>query len=157
MKLIWLHRSHGDAFRAVEGFVSSRIWGSEKPLAGDTAAVFVDRNGDMAAAVFFQNYDRDAGVVELTGASVSPRFLTRETLRELYSYAFDTLGCQTVIQVARADDEHQARLLPRYGFRRFDIPRLKGRNTDAAVYVLHDDVWRDSKFNNGGNHGIEIS
>jgi RimJ/RimL family protein N-acetyltransferase len=85
-------------------------------------------------------------VVELTGASVSPRFATRETLRELYSYAFDQLGCQTVMQTARADDDHQAKLLPRYGFKRFDVPRLKGRNTDAAIYVLHDDVWRASKF-----------
>jgi hypothetical protein len=100
----------------------------------------------MSAAVFFQNYDSEAGVVELTGASVSPRFLTRKTLRELYSYAFDTLACQTVMQVARADDDHQARLLPRYGFKRYDVPRLKGRNTDAAIYVLHDDVWRASKF-----------
>lgn len=146
MKLVWLHRTDGEAFRAVEMFVSSKIWGRSKPLAGDTAAVFVDRNGNMAAAVFFQNYDADAGVVELTGASVSPRFLTRKTLHELYSYAFDQLGCQTVIQTARADDEHQARLLPRYGFKRFDIPRLKGRNTDAAIYVLHDDVWRDNGY-----------
>lgn len=146
MKIVWLHRSQGEAFIAVEAWVSGRIWGRPKTLAGDTAAVFVDRNGKMAAAVFFQNYDPEAGVVELTGASVSPRFLTRETLRELYSYAFDQLGCQTVIQTARADDERQARLLPRYGFKRFDIPRLKGRNTDAALYVLHDDVWRSNGY-----------
>ena len=153
MRLVWLHRSHGAPFKAVEAFVSGRIWGKACTLAGDTAAAFVDKNNDMAAAVFFQNYDPDAGVIELTGASVSPRFATRETLRQLYSYAFDELGCQSVMQVARADDEHQAKLLPRYGFKRFDIPRLKGRDQDAAVYVLHDDVWRTSKFHRSQKDG----
>lgn len=153
MRLVWLHRNDGAAFSAVEAFVSHRIWGKPCTLAGSTAAVFVDSKGDMAAAVFFQNYDPDAGVIELTGASVSPRFATRETLRELYSYAFDQLGCQTVMQVARADDDHQARLLPRYGFKRFDIPRLKGRDQDAAIYVLHDDVWRASKFHRSQKDG----
>ena len=153
MRLIWLHRTDGEAFRAVEAFVSVKIWGKPCALSGDTAAAFIDKQGDMAAAVFFQNYDEDAGVIELTGASVSPGFLTRATLHDLYSYAFDGLACQTVVQVARADDEHQAQLLPRLGFKRFDVPRLKGRDTDAAIYVLHDDVWRTSKFHKDQSHG----
>lgn len=153
MRLIWLHRSSGEAFKAAERFVSFRIWGGPRNLSGDTVAVFVDNDNVMAGAVFFQNYDSETGVIELTGASVSPRFLTRKTLHELYAYAFDTLACQTVMQVARADDTHQARLLPRYGFKRYDVPRLKGRNTDAAIYVLHDDVWRTGKFYKGDRNG----
>ena len=146
MKIVWLHRDQGRAFSVVEKFIAVKIWGRLRNLAGDTAAVFIDKNKNMAAAVMFQNYDPDAGVIELTGASVTPRFLTRKTLHELYSYAFDQLGCQTVLQTARADDEHQAKLLPRYGFTRHDVPRLKGRNVDAALYVLHDDVWRANRF-----------
>jgi hypothetical protein len=153
MRLVWVHRSNGDVFTAVEAFVATRIWGGHRKLSGDTAAVFVDAKDNMAGAVFFQNYDSETGVIELTGASVSPRFLTRKTLYELYSYAFNTLKCQTAMQVARADDDHQAGLLPRYGFKRFDVPRLKGRNTDAAIYVLHDDVWRANGFHKENEHG----
>lgn len=153
MKLIWLHRSHGEAFRAIEAFIAGKIWGRGRELSGDTAAVFVDEQGQMTAAVIFHNWDREAGTVELTGASVSPRFLTRQTLRDLYSYAFDQLGCQAVMQTTRADDERQARLLPRYGFTRHVVPRLMGRDTDAAIYVLREEDWRASRFNKELQHG----
>lgn len=106
------------------------------------------------AVVLFHNWDPGAGVVEITAASDSKRWLTRPVLLELFSYPFDRLGCQAVV-ARMAPERPLARMFTAYGFKRYDLPRLRGRNEGEAVLILGDDDWRSNGFHKEHGHGQE--
>jgi len=145
---VWLHPSTDVGYDAICEFVAKRIWGKVKPFSTGTAMAIVDGE-KVVAGVIFNNYDPDAGVIEISAASDTPRWLTSNITREMFNYSFDELGCQAVVMRVATDDTRVNRILKAWGFERYDIPRLRGRDEAEAVFVLGDDVWRDNKFNRG--------
>lgn len=133
-------------FEAVERFVSTKIFGHEKKMFGDTAIVSLGSDGRPRGAAVFQNYNAKHGTIEISAAAISPRWLSRGILREMFGYAFDQLKCQAVVLLCDPDDKVMGRIAPAYGFKRYDIPRLRGRDKAEAVFVLADDDWRGNKF-----------
>ncbi len=144
MTPVWLHPSHGAGYFAVAGYLSDRIG---FPLAGiEAGTILAVADGDViVGAVLFHNYSPQFGTIEISAASDSKRWLTRAILREMFGFAFDQLGCQAV--VARMDaDKPLTRIFTAYGFKRYDIPRLRGRDTVEAVMVLSDCDWLANGF-----------
>ena len=103
-------------------------------------------NGTMVCGVIFHNYNPDHGVIEISAAATTPRWLNRTVLRELYGYPFAQLGCQMVVQRVSERDTRQDRMLTLGGFDRVFVPRLRGRDEGEWIYTLTDDVWRTNKF-----------
>ena len=145
MTAIWMHRGTSE-FDAVERFISAKIWGKPKVIPGDTIIAAADKAGNALGAAIYQNYYPDTGVIEMSAASVSPRWLTRPFLREMFGYPFNQLGCQAVVLRCDVDNTRLDRILKAYGFTRHDVPRLRGRNRDEAIYVLAEEVWRANGF-----------
>lgn len=144
MTPIWLHPSQGEVYRSVAGFLNDRVG---MFLAGwDQGAILAVADGtDLVGAVLFHNYDPRHGTIEISAASDSKRWLTRPILREMFGFPFGQLGCQAVI--ARMDaDRPLVRIFTAYGFKKYEIPRLRGRDTVEAVMVLSDDDWRANGF-----------
>lgn len=150
MKAVWLHRG-GEEFSAVEIFISCKIWGHPKKMPGDTAIVSVSGRGDALGAALFYNYSSSHGTIEISGAGISGRWLSRAVLYEMFAYPFNQLGCQAVYMQCDPGDAVLARIFAAYGFQRYDIPRLRGRDKAQAVYVLGDDVWRNNGFHKEKN------
>lgn len=152
MTPVFVHWSNGNDYASLMGFVADRVWRRKKDFGQGTAMAVVDA-GRVIAAVIFHNYDEDAGVVEISAASDSKRWLTRAVLLAMFGYAFNDLKCQAV--VARVDGKNNtlARLFERYGFDRYDIPRLRGRNTSESVLVLSDDAWKENGFHGERDYG----
>jgi len=115
-------------------------------MPGDTIIASADSAGNALGAAIYQNYDPEHGVIELSAAAASPRWLSRKVLREMFSYPFDQLGCQAVAMRCDTDNSRLARIFTAYGFKRYDIPRLRGRDKGEAIYVLADDDWRANGF-----------
>lgn len=105
------------------------------------------------AAVLFNNWDKDAGVIELVAASDSARWLTRPVLLDMFSFAFDQIKCQAALLRCDPENTRLARILTSYGFTRHDIPRLRGRDKAEALYILGDDEWRTNGFHKENAHG----
>lgn len=101
---------------------------------------------EIIGACLFHNWDVDAGVIELTSASLSAKWLTRPVLREMFGYAFDELKCQAVVLRVDPDNTRMCRIASAFGFKRHDIPRLRGRNKAEALFILGDDDWRGGRF-----------
>lgn len=152
MTPVWLHRSQ-PGFGDVEAYVSTSIWGEPREIPGDTALLSVAPSGDLVGAAIFQNYNADAGTIEISAAASSPRWLSRRVLREMFSYPFDQLGCQAVVLRCDPASRRLDRILTAYGFNRHDIPRLRGRDCPEAIYVLADDAWRSNGFHRRSQHG----
>ena len=145
MTAVWLQRG-ADGFDAVERFISEKIWGKAATMPGNTVLVAIDRLGNSLGAAMFQNYNPDYGTVEISAAAVSPRWLSRSVLREMFEYPFLQLDCQAVVLRCGTNDKSLGRIFTAYGFKRYDIPRLRGRDKAEAVYILADDVWRANGF-----------
>jgi len=147
MKLLYGHE------QAVCDFVNARI--DEDFTPASTAAIGVINNeGNLVAGWIWHNYNPECGTLEFSGASISKRWMTRRLLQELFAYAFANV--QMVVTRNAADNVTLHRQLAAFGFQRFDIPRLLGRDSDGVVWTLTDDDWKDSRFYLGANNGQEI-
>lgn len=111
---------------------------------GTIMAVADGRN--IVAACLFHNWDVEAGVIEMTSASTSARWLSRAILREMFSYPFEQLGCQAVIARVDPENTRMCRIASAFGGQRYDIPRLRGRDKAEALFILGDDEWRAGRF-----------
>jgi len=112
----------------------------------------IDEDGKLIAGVVFHNYDPDAGIIEISGAALDKRWITRETIARIYQYPFLFCGCQMVIQRVPADSENVLRILAAYGYTFIKIPRLFGRERDGVLCTLTYEDWIDNKFNKRFRH-----
>ena len=87
--------------------------------------------------------------MEFSGASITPKWMTRSILHQLFSYAFDEVGCQMVLTRNSESNKRLHRQLARYGFTRWDVPRLFGRGENGVFWTLTDDAWRVNNFHLG--------
>lgn len=150
--IIWAHHDEQpDIYSALEVFASERIWGKRKEF-GIGRAMAVAHKGQVIAALFYTNYDPDCGTIEISGAADTPRWLTRKVLWEMFRFPFIGLGCQAVFMRGDIENGHLHRILPAYGFKRYDIPRLRGRDKIESVYVLSDDDWKANGFHKVTEH-----
>ena len=147
--MIWAgYDDSPDLYHALDVYVSGRIWGRHRTF-GPARALAIAESGKVVAAVIYHNWDDESGVIELSAASDTPRWLTRRVLKTMFEYPFLDLGCQAVVMRVGDDGHNLARILPVYGFKRYDIPRLRGRDKTEQIYVLSDDDWKANKFNKG--------
>ena len=145
MTPVWVQRGQ-PAFEVVEDYIASGIWGKKRNMLGDTAIASIGSDGSLCGAAMFQNYTPEFGTVEISAAAASPRWLSRKVLWEMFSYAFDQIACQAVVLRCDPAASRVSRIFGAYGFKRHDIPRLRGRDKPEAIYILADDDWRGNGF-----------
>lgn len=144
--IVWAYPDEQpELYSALETFVSERIWGKPKEF-GEGRAMAVVHGGKVIAGLVYTNYDPDCGIIEISGAADTPRWLTKPVLREMFEFPFVTLRCQAVVMTADIENNNLASILIRYGFKRYDIPRLRGRDKTGVVFVLSDDDWKANGF-----------
>jgi RimJ/RimL family protein N-acetyltransferase len=146
--ILWVGRQD-PAYKPVIEFITRRIWGEPREMTDGTAMVVTDGN-QVIGACLFHNWHPEEGVVELTSASVSERWLSRPVLSAMFGYAFDDLKCQAAILRVDPANARMCRIAAAFGFKRYDIPRLRGRDKAEAIFVLGDDEWRSGRFRKEG-------
>lgn len=118
-----------------------------------TMGVFRDKA--LLCVILYNNHQPEAGVIEIHGAGISPRWLTRPVLWQMFEYPFEQLGCQLVVMRVAEDDYRLLRILTSYGFDHVIIPRLRGRNEGERIFWLTDDAWRANGFHKENDRGKE--
>jgi RimJ/RimL family protein N-acetyltransferase len=130
----------------VERFVSALVPNCPQGFGASRCVGVIDNDGRLVAGWAWHEWNPHAGTIEFSGASTTPKWMTREILHELFAYAFDGIGCQMIVT---RNSEHNTRLhrqLKRYGFDRIDIPRLFGRDENGVVWTLTAEQWRAGQF-----------
>lgn len=135
-------------------WVANLIWPGKLRDFGNSQGLAIFENGELIAGMIYHNYEPDAGVIEISGAGTSKRWLTRETLRKMFAYPFEECDCQTVVMRVDPEDAPLRRMLTAYGFKLYVIPRLRGRHKDENVFLLTDDAWASNKFNRPKSSGV---
>lgn len=148
------------AEQLVGPWVAARIEGCERGF-GEPGykfkALAVSDGKDLVAGMVYHNWHPEAGVIEISGAASTARWLTRPVLWAMFSYPFDGIGAQMVVMNVSPENEMfngrgLKRLLKAYGFKEHLIPRLKGREKDGILFTLTDDDWRANGFHK--EHGV---
>lgn len=107
----------------------------------------IDEDYRLIAGMVYHNWDREAGVIEMSGAALpNKQWLTRETIRRLWSYPFLEIGCQMVLMRVAASDTRLLRQLAALNYAFIEIPRLLGRDKDAMICLLTREAWEEGKF-----------
>lgn len=128
-------------------WVAEIIWPGEGKDFGNCQGLAVIEGGALIAGMIYHNYEPSAGVIEISGAGTSKRWLTRKTLKVMFDIPFKEWGCQAAVMRVSDHDDPLHRMLTAYGFERYRIPRLRGRDEAENVFVLTDDAWASNKFN----------
>jgi hypothetical protein len=136
-----------DHDEAVAKFVASLIPGMERGFSANKAIGIINGDGTLVAGLVYHNWEPEAGIIEISGAAIDSRWMTRPILQLMYDYPFLTCGCQMIVQRNSARNEHLNRQLRRWGYDEFRIPRMKGRDEDGIVFTLTDDQWAAHPMN----------
>lgn len=144
--LIWGGERAPEANQAIASFVAGGIPGCERGWENFTTLglVEIDR---LVAGVVFHNYNPEAGVIELSAAATSRRWLTRPMLKGMFGYPFDDIGCQMVVIRVSERNTVMTGIAERFGFTAYRIPRLRGRDEAEILFTLTDDEWRAHPVN----------
>jgi len=146
----------GSATDALGLWCASQL-GLPRPFENFAALGVFDGN-ELSAVVVYHNWYPENGVMELSCASTSPRWMTRPVLHEMFSFPFDRRGCQLVaMRVSEHNHTAEGRGLLRmshaYGFEEHRIPRLRGRDEAEIIFTLTDDAWRANGFHKEHRNG----
>jgi len=141
LKLIFLKGE--DALKVGE-WVAKRIPGCERGF-GPCTALLVWDNGPIGATIF-HNYSPEAGVIEMSSAAASPRWLSKRTLKAIHSYIFRDAGCQLAVMRVSENNARMIRIAKAAGYTGHTVPRLRGRDEAEIIFTLTDDDWYASKM-----------
>lgn len=139
--------------QTVAAFVAAQIGGRLASGFGPCLAHgVIDNEGRLVGGFVWTNYDPFTGTIEMSGASLTPKWMTGGVLNEAFAFVFEQIGCQMIVTQNSAENTRIHRQLARYGWDRFDIPRLMGRNEDGVVWTLTAEQWRASPLGKGREH-----
>jgi hypothetical protein len=115
----------------------------------------VNKDGVLIAGMVYHNWDPEAGVIEMSGASIDPKWLTAETLKRMYQYPYLGLRCQMTFMRVAADNERLLRQLAAFNYAFIRTPRMLGRNKDAVLCQLTYEAWCENKICKRYKHHLE--
>jgi hypothetical protein len=114
----------------------------------------IDEEGRLIAGLVYHNFSPDHGVMEMSGASISRRWVTRRVIARMFQYPFLECGVQMMVQRIPADDLRQLGQLAAYGYTLTKIPRLYGRHRDGVLATLTYEDWCNNKMNKRLKHHL---
>jgi RimJ/RimL family protein N-acetyltransferase len=113
---------------------------------GNCTAIGVAEDGDLIGGTVFHQYSPEAGVIEMSSAAVSPRWLAPKMIRAIFGYVFDQLGCQAVVMRMHETNDRMVRIAQKFGFDGYLLPRLSGRDAGLWVFILTEEQWRQHRL-----------
>lgn len=126
--------------------LSNMIWPGKGRIINNCQCMVVHKEMEIRAIFAFHEWDTDAGVIQMSGASEGP-WASRGIYRELFGYPFDHLGCQLILNRNDPDNESLINILRRLGYKSYYIPRLRGRDKGDVVMTLTSEDWAKHRIN----------
>jgi len=126
---------------AVAAWVAAHIPGCERGF-DKPVSIGVVEDERLIGGTVFHNYQPEAGVIEMSSAGTSPRWLSRTMLKAIFGYVFDQIGCQLVVMRVSERNGRMVKIAEKFGFDGHLILRLRGRDEAEWIFTLTDDQWR---------------
>lgn len=134
----------------VSSFVAELIWPGKRNAFGPCATMGVLDGDQLIAGAVYHNWYPENGVIELSSASKSKRWLTKPVIRSMFGLPFDALGCQLVVLRVSDQNHNMVNIARKFGFSEVHLPRMRGREEGEFVFSYTDDQWRQSPYRKAG-------
>ena len=138
--------------QVIGDFVASRIWSDGRHFENYTSLGVVSHE-TLIAGVIYNNWSPETGVIEISGAGDSPKWLSRAVLYQMYEYPFEQLGCRMVIQRNSEHNERINSILRRLGFQEYRIEQMRGPDEAELIFTLTKEQWKKTKYYKELSHG----
>lgn len=132
--------------KALADWISAHIWTDGRKLPSPNLCFGVFDGEKLQGAVAFHNWQPQYGVIEFSGASVDSQWLSREVIRQIAAYGFDTLGCQLLAIRVDPGNLRVIRIFSALGFETYAIPRMRGRDKAELFMTLTVETRDASRF-----------
>lgn len=141
--------------QTVADFVQKLIPRCTEGFGNCKAIGVLDSEGQLIGGMVYSGWDPHSQTIEMSGASLNKKWLTKKTLQAMFDYPFEVAGCQMVVMRNSENQKALHRMLRAYDFKEYKIPRLYGRDEAAHFWTLTDDDWKQNKFMRGTSYGQE--
>ena len=131
----------------LQKYVALRVFGKENDFGPSGSLGVWDGNRKILGAVIFHGWQPDYGVIELSAAADSPKWLSRRAIREIMGICFDQHKCQQVVSRMATDNARAIKIYDFIGFKKLLLPNMRGRGRDEWLMLLTRDEWAASKLN----------
>lgn len=145
MKLVWGGPRAPELNAALAGYVAARL-GADRGF-GPCATLGGIEAESVVAAVVFHNWQPEEGVMEMSSASDSKRWLSRPMINAMFGFCFDECGCQIAVLRVSERNAGMIHIARRFGFSEIRIERLRGRDEAEIIFTLTDDAWKVHRMN----------
>ena len=119
---------------AVAEWVSENL--RQRPVFGKFTAIGMVKNGQPIAGVVYHDHDRKNGDIQLSIASATPKWCSRESLAVFLGYPFQQLKCNRITAICHQRNKPARSFLKKLGFKEEGILRQKYFPRDAVVYGM---------------------
>ena len=106
----------------------------------------VDSNEQPIGGVVYNNYQPQYGSIDISCASITPRWLTKRMIRGIFAYPFDQLKVGRVTAVTPRKATSPRRFLEQFGFKLEGLVRRGFGTDDAVVYGLLVEEWQKTRW-----------
>ncbi len=137
-----------DQSPAVAAWVAARIpqMAGAADFGPATAIGVVSEDGDALGGVVFHNYQPRFRNIEVSFASETPRWLTRNLIRQILAYPFDQLACQRLTAITPKKARAARAFLDHFGFKREGVVRRGFGADDAVISGMLRREWEQSRW-----------
>jgi RimJ/RimL family protein N-acetyltransferase len=120
------------------------LGGADGNIFGPCAAIgVVDSSGRPLAGIVFHDYQERFRTIQMSFAAESPRWATRNMVRQLLAYAFVQLKCQKVWCAIEHTNERALRVAQGLKFKKEGImARQFGKSHAVLFRMFHEDYRR---------------
>ena len=126
--------------RTVADFVSVQCFGVPGEFE-KFASMGVFSDARLIGGVVYHEWQPDAGVMQLSAAGVTPKWLAPQVIRAMFDFPFRWNGAQMVVLRVSERNERMVSIARRFGFEGIRVPRLRGRDEAEWLFTMTDDAW----------------
>lgn len=119
----------------------SQVWDFEK-----TVSLGIYEDGEILAVVVYHDYSLDQQSMNMSGGSISPKWMTRKTLHLIHKYIFEDAQCRLAIMQVSEQNHRMLKLARGFGYSTTNIPDLRAEGEDDVVCILKKSDWLENKF-----------
>lgn len=131
-----------DRAEVVREWVARHIPDCSRGWPNDYAIGVVNDNNELIGGAVYHGWSPENGVIEMSSAATSPKWINRLTLKALFGYPFDYLGCRIVVMRVAPENARMRSIALRLGSREYEIEDLRADGVSEIIYTLKADAWR---------------
>ena len=130
----------------VAPFVARLIWGEGYEFGPNQAIGVLDKDGTLVAGMVYHQMHLQHGIIEMSGASLTKRWLNKEILHSIHAYPFSIPGVRVVVHHNGPHQTSLHRTLRAYGYQETLIPNLWDEGEPMHTWTLTRADWVTNKF-----------